>query len=53
MLSDKITNFLSFLNQKKYPFYFFIIGVFFLVYATVLNQIKIYTEIKKKISIFF
>jgi len=53
MLSDKITNFLSFLNQKKYPFYFFIIGVFFLVYATVLNQIKIYTEIKKKNFNFF
>ena len=53
MLSDKITNFLSFLNQKKYPFYFFIIGVFFVVYATVLSQIKIYTEIKEKNFNFF
>ena len=53
MLSDKITNFLSFLNQKKYPFYFFIIGVFFVVYATVLSQIKTYTEIKEKNFNFF
>jgi murein DD-endopeptidase MepM/ murein hydrolase activator NlpD len=47
MLVAKITNFLNFLNQKKYPFYFFIIGVFFLVYALVLNQIKTYTEVKE------
>ena len=47
MLVAKITNFLSFLNQKKYPFYFFIIGIFFVVYAVVLNQIKAYTEFKE------
>ena len=47
MLAVKITNFLSFLNQKKYPFYFFIIGISFVVYAVILNQIKTYTELKE------
>ncbi|MDC0426649.1 M23 family metallopeptidase [Pelagibacteraceae bacterium] len=47
MLSDKITIFLNFINQKKYPFYFFILGIFFLVYAVVLNQIKTYTKLKE------
>ncbi|MDC6482383.1 M23 family metallopeptidase [Pelagibacteraceae bacterium] len=47
MPSVKITNFLNFLNQKKYPFYFFIVGVFFVVYAVVLNQIKTYTKLKE------
>ena len=44
---NNITNFLSFLNQKKYPFYFFILSLFFLVYAVVLNQIKTYTKLKE------
>ena len=43
----KITNFLSFLNQKKYPFYFFVVAVFFVTYALILSQIKTYTELKK------
>ena len=47
MPSVKITNFLNFLNQKKYPFYFFIVAVFFVVYAVVLNQIKTYTKLKE------
>ena len=47
MLSVKITNFLSFLNQKKYLFYFFIIGICFTVYAVLLNQIKTYTKLKE------
>ena len=47
MLRTKITNFLSFLNQKKYPFYFFIVVIFFVVYAVILNQIKSYTKFKK------
>ena len=47
MLSVKISNFLSFLNQKKYPFYFFIVVVFFVSYAVILNQIKSYTKAKE------
>ena len=47
MLRTKITNFLSFLNQKKYPFYFFIVVIFFVVYAVILNQIKSYTKFKE------
>ena len=47
MLGVKITNILSFLNQKKYPFYFFVISVFFLIYALILNQIKSYTKLKE------
>ena len=47
MLDVKITNFLNFLNQKKYPFYFFVIGVFFVVYSLVVNQIKTYTKVKE------
>ena len=47
MIVAKFNNFLSFLNQKKYPFYFFIVGIFFLVYAVVLNQIKAYTKLKE------
>jgi len=47
MLASKITNFLSFLNQKKYPFYFFILVIFFVVYAVILNQIKTYTKLKE------
>ena len=53
MLSTKITSFLSFFNQKKYPFYFFIIGIFFVVYAVFLNQIKHLTELKKDNFNFF
>ena len=53
MLSRKITSFLSFFNQKKYPFYFFIIGIFFVVYAVFLNQIKHHTELKKDNFNFF
>ena len=47
MLSIKISSFLSFLNQKKYLFYFFIIGILFVVYATILNQIKNHTNLKE------
>jgi len=47
MLDVKITNFLNFLNQKKYPFYFFVIGVFFVVYSLVVSQIKTYTKVKE------
>jgi murein DD-endopeptidase MepM/ murein hydrolase activator NlpD len=47
MVSVKISKFISFLNQKKYPFYFFIMGIFFLVYAVILNQIKSYTKLKE------
>jgi murein DD-endopeptidase MepM/ murein hydrolase activator NlpD len=47
MPSTKIINFFNFLSQKKYPFYFFIIGVFFTVYTLVLNQIKTYTKLKE------
>ena len=47
MLASKITNFIGFLNQKKYPFYFFILVVFFVIYAVVLNQFKSYTKLKE------
>ena len=43
----KITNFLSFLNQKKYLFYFFVMAIFFVTYALILSQIKSYTELKE------
>ena len=43
----KIVIFLSFLNQKKYPFYFFLISFFFTIYALVLNQVKSHTELKE------
>ena len=47
MLITKITNFIHLLNEKKYPFYFFVIGMFFLIYALVVNQIKNYTKLKE------
>ena len=47
MLTAKITNFLRFLNQKKYPFYLFIMGILFIVYGVILNQIKSYTKLKE------
>ncbi len=47
MIATKISNILIFLNQKKYPFYFFIIIIFFLIYALVLSQIKSYTNLKE------
>jgi len=53
MFSVKITNFLRFLNQRKYPFYFFIFGIVFLVYAVVLSQVKSYTELKENNFNFF
>jgi len=43
----KIVIFLSFLNQKKYLFYFFLISFFFTIYALVLNQVKSHTELKE------
>ena len=45
--TKKVRLFLSFLNQKKYPFYFFLIGVFFLIYTLVLNQIRSHVELKE------
>jgi len=47
MLNTRITNFLLFLNKKKYPFYFFIIGTFFVTYVLVLSQLKTYTKLKE------
>jgi murein DD-endopeptidase MepM/ murein hydrolase activator NlpD len=47
VLKKKIEFFFNFLNQKKYPFYFFLIGIFFLLYALILNEIKSYTNLKK------
>jgi murein DD-endopeptidase MepM/ murein hydrolase activator NlpD len=43
----KITNFLNSLNQKNYLFYFFVVGVFFVVYSVSLNQIKIHAKLKE------
>jgi len=67
MLGLRITNFinfsttqkkkialsLSFLNQKKYPFFFLLIGFFFVIYALVVNQIKSHTKVKEKNFISF
>ena len=36
-----------FLNQKKYPLYFLILTIFFLIYSLIISQIKSYTELKK------
>ena len=38
---------INFLNKKKYLFYFFLLGAFFIVYALILNQIKSHEELKK------
>ena len=47
MQGTKITNFLSNLNQKKYPFYFFVLAIFFVIYALILNQLKSHTKLKE------
>ena len=49
MSGAKIINFLNLplIYKKKYPFYFFLIAIFFLIYALVLNQIKSFTESKE------
>ena len=52
-LKKKILLFQSALNKKKYPLYFFLIGVFFIVYILVLNQIKFHTELKENNFNFF
>ena len=46
-LKKRVALFLSFLNQGQYLFYFFFIGIFFVIYALVLDQIKSYTETKE------
>ena len=46
-LKKKIISFFSFSDQKRYPFYFFLITVFFVTYTLVLNQIKFHTELKE------
>ena len=46
-LKKKIGSLLIFLNQKKYPFYFILMGFFFIIFILVLNQIKSHTEFKK------
>ena len=49
----KIALFFNFLGQKKYPFYFFLIAVFFTMYALILNQIKSYTKLQENNYNFF
>ena len=46
-LKKKTALFLSFLNQGQYLLYFFFIGIFFVIYALALNQIKSYAETKE------
>ena len=46
-LKKKTTLFLSFLNQGQYLLYFFFIGIFFVIYALALNQIKSYAKTKE------
>jgi len=48
MIGARMTNFINFLNQKKYLFYFFILIFFFITYALILNQIKSYAGLKEK-----
>tara|TARA_B110000967_G_C18691332_1_gene463157 strand:+ start:138 stop:551 length:414 start_codon:yes stop_codon:yes gene_type:complete len=47
ILKKKIQLILIFLNQKKYLFYFFILAIFFVIYALILNQVKSYTISKE------
>jgi murein DD-endopeptidase MepM/ murein hydrolase activator NlpD len=46
-LIKKISLFLFFSNQKNYPFYFFLVSIFFLIYALILNEIKVYTKLRE------
>ena len=46
-LKRKITSFLFFLNKKNYPFFFFLIAVFFLVYSLILSQINSRAKLKE------
>jgi len=46
-LKKQTVLFLGFLNKKKYPFYFFIIAIFFVAYAFALNKIKSHKELKE------
>ena len=47
ILKKKIQLILIFLNQKKYLVYFFILAIFFVIYALILNQVKSYTISKE------
>ena len=47
MTAIKITNLLGFFNQKKYPLYFLVIFIFFIIYIVILNQVKSYTKLKE------
>ena len=47
MTAIKITNLLGFFNQKKYPLYFLVIFIFFIIYVVILNQVKSYTKLKE------
>ena len=49
----KIELFLSLVNKKKYLFYFIFMGVFFVIYALVLNKIKSHTKLKEDNFNFF
>ena len=44
-LNIKLT--ISFFNQKKYPLYFFILSLFFIIYVLVVRQIKSFTKVKE------
>tara|TARA_B110000261_G_scaffold162998_1_gene207908 strand:+ start:130 stop:1428 length:1299 start_codon:yes stop_codon:yes gene_type:complete len=45
MYTAKIT---SFLKQKNYLLYFFVLAIFFVFYSLAVNQIKSYNDLKKK-----
>ena len=47
ILKAKIKSILIILNQNKYPFYFFILAIFFVIYVLIVNQIKSYTKLKE------
>ena len=47
IFKKKITSIFNYLNQREYFFYFFLITIFFIVYALILNQIKSHTTLKE------
>ena len=43
----KVLLIINFVNQKKYPFYFFVLTLFFIIYILFVRQVKSFTELKK------
>ena len=43
----KVLLIINFVNQKKYPFYFFVLTLFLIIYILFVRQVKSFTELKK------